>query len=170
MHTGPPLQIVADGAPDPAYLAIGIAPSNVVGRFDAVSTDACFVTETSMSVQVRLVSRADVDMIALDGELDMVTCPDVLDRLHARATAGRHLVIDLAGVVFFGAAAMTLMQTLHLAATGAGGSCRLVKVPPHIYRVMTLVGFERVVPVGFPSERKLAPHGTSNYCGEGPPV
>jgi anti-sigma B factor antagonist len=101
-----------------------------------------------MSIQMPLMSNSNtLDLIAVSGALDLLTCPDLLDKLEARARTGRHLVLDLSEVSFFGAAAMTLVEHVHLTATAAGGSCRLVAVPPQILRVLTLVGFDLVVPV-----------------------
>lgn len=100
-----------------------------------------------MSVSIRLASDNALDVIALQGDLDLASCPEVLEQLGTRALAGRHLVIDLAGVTMFGAAAMTLVQTLHCDATAAGGSCCLTAVPAQILRIMTLVGFEHIVPI-----------------------
>ncbi|MBJ8347110.1 STAS domain-containing protein [Antrihabitans sp. YC2-6] len=100
-----------------------------------------------MSVRIGRVSANSLDVIALQGDLDLESCPEVLKKVGDRALAGRHLKIDLSGVDLFGAAAMALVQTLHDQAVAAGGSCCLVAVPPRIIRVMAIVGFEDIVPV-----------------------
>lgn len=101
-----------------------------------------------MSIEMPLVNRTNtLDLIALSGELDLLTCPEVREKLQARARMGRDLVLDLSGVSFFGATAMTLVEQLQVEATFAGGSCCLVGVPQQIFRVITLVGFDHVVPV-----------------------
>ncbi len=65
-------------------------------------------------VQVRIARPApDVVVLAVFGEIDIVTAPD-LDAAVARALAApvRHLVVDLSGVTFFGSLGLaTLIRT-----------------------------------------------------------
>lgn len=101
-----------------------------------------------MSIEMPLMRNTNtLDRIALSGELDLLNCPEVLVKLQARARAGRHLVLDVSEVSFFGAAAMALVEQVQLESIIAGGSVRLVGVPQQIMRVMTLIGFDKVVPV-----------------------
>ncbi|WP_169584645.1 STAS domain-containing protein [Antrihabitans stalactiti] len=88
-----------------------------------------------------------LDLIVLSGELDLLTCPALLVKLQARARAGRQLVLDLSEVSFFGATAMALVEQVQLESIVAGGSVRLVGVPRQIMRVMTMIGFDKVVPI-----------------------
>ena len=101
-----------------------------------------------MSIEMPLMRNTNVlDLIVLSGELDLLTCPALLVKLQARARAGRQLVLDLSEVSFFGATAMALVEQVQLESIVAGGSVRLVGVPRQIMRVMTMIGFDKVVPI-----------------------
>jgi anti-sigma B factor antagonist len=76
----------------------------------------------------------------LNGELDMSTAQCLLDRLGPLAVAGRDLVVDLAGISFFGAAALTALADLDRCATAAGGSVRLSRLPAPVWRLLAVTG------------------------------
>jgi anti-sigma B factor antagonist len=76
----------------------------------------------------------------LNGELDMSTVPGLLDRLQPVAMAGRDLVVDLAGISFFGTAALTALAELDRHATASGGSIQLSHLPAPVWRVLVLTG------------------------------
>jgi anti-sigma B factor antagonist len=76
----------------------------------------------------------------LNGELDMNTVHCLVDRLQPVATAGRDLVVDLAGVNFFGTAGLVALDELDRHATAAGGSIRLSQLPAPVRRLLAVTG------------------------------
>ncbi|WP_431239828.1 STAS domain-containing protein [Mycolicibacterium aichiense] len=76
----------------------------------------------------------------LRGELDMSTVHCLIERLRPVAPAGRDLVIDLAGVTFFGAAGLVALDELDSRATAAGGSIRLAQLPAPVWRLLAATG------------------------------
>ena len=76
----------------------------------------------------------------LRGELDMSTVPCLIDRLRPVATAGRDLVVDFAGVTFFGAAGLVALDELDHHATAAGSSIRLAQLPSPVWRLLAVTG------------------------------
>jgi anti-anti-sigma factor len=76
----------------------------------------------------------------LNGELDMSTAHCLVDRLRLVAMAGRDLVVDLAGISCFGAAALTALAELDRRATAAGGSIRLSQLPAPVWRLLAVTG------------------------------
>jgi anti-sigma B factor antagonist len=76
----------------------------------------------------------------LNGELDMTTVHPLVDRLQPLATAGRDLVIDLAGISFFGTAGLIALDELARHATAAGGSVRLCQPSALVWRVLAVSG------------------------------
>jgi anti-sigma B factor antagonist len=76
----------------------------------------------------------------LNGELDMSTVHCLVDRLRPVATAGRDLVVDLAGISFFGTAGLAAFDQLDRHATAAGGSMRLSQLPAPVWRLLAVTG------------------------------
>jgi anti-sigma B factor antagonist len=76
----------------------------------------------------------------LNGELDMSTAPCLVERLRPIAMAGRDLVVDLSGISFFGASALTALAELERRATAAGGSIRLSQLPTPVWRLLAATG------------------------------
>lgn len=74
----------------------------------------------------------------LNGELDMNTVHCLVDRLRPVATAGRDIVIDLAGIDFFGTAGLMALDELDRHATAAGGSIRLSQLPAPVRRLLAV--------------------------------
>lgn len=65
-------------------------------------------------------------VLAVHGEADPTTCPLLRDQLVAHVRSARHLIVDLGGVSFFGAAGLTVLVVAREAALLAG--CRLCVV------------------------------------------
>ena len=76
----------------------------------------------------------------LNGERDMSTAQCLVDRLRPVAMAGRDLVVDLAGISFFGTAALTALAELDRRATAAGGSIWLSQLPAPVWRLLAVTG------------------------------
>jgi anti-sigma B factor antagonist len=76
----------------------------------------------------------------LNGDLDMTTVQCLVERLRPIATAGRDLVVDLAGIDFFGTAGLRALDELDRHALAAGGSIRLSQPPALVCRLLAVTG------------------------------
>jgi anti-sigma B factor antagonist len=92
-------------------------------------------------------SRGPLDVVVLDGELDIATAPDLGQRLEPLAGAGRHLLLDLTDLRFCDAAGLRLFLRLHKQATAAGGSLHLAAPGRPVSRVISVARLSDVVPV-----------------------
>jgi anti-sigma B factor antagonist len=92
-------------------------------------------------------SRGPLDIVVIDGELDIATAPDLGERLEPLAGHGRHLILDLTGLRFCDAAGLRLFLRLHKHATAAGGSLHLAAPGRPVSRVITTARLSDVVPV-----------------------
>lgn len=68
-----------------------------------------------MIVTSRVVPSGAV-VIAVHGEVDGTTCPLLHNRLIAHVRSTHHLILDLSGVSFFGAAGLTVLVVMREAA------------------------------------------------------
>lgn len=78
-----------------------------------------------MTVTSRVVPSGAL-VVAVQGEMDATTCPLLHDQLIAHVRSTRHLILDLSGVSFFGAAGLTVLVVVREAALPA--DCRLCVV------------------------------------------
>lgn len=78
-----------------------------------------------MTVTSRVVASGAV-VVAVHGEADGTTCPLLHDRLIAHVRSIHHLILDLGGLSFFGAAGLTVLVVVRQAALLA--DCRLCVV------------------------------------------
>ena len=92
-------------------------------------------------------SSGPLDVVVLDGELDIATAPDLGERLEPLAGTGRHLLLDVTDLRFCDAAGLRLFLRLHKQATAAGGSLHLAAPGQPVSRVLSLARLSDVVPV-----------------------
>jgi anti-sigma B factor antagonist len=83
----------------------------------------------------------------IDGELDVGTAPGLAAELIPLADAGRHLVLDLAGLEFCDCAGLSLFLRLDKHAAAAGGSLYLAALSAQVSRLITMAGLSDVLPV-----------------------
>ena len=91
--------------------------------------------------------RGDLAIVVLDGELDFSSAPGLRDQLGPAADAGRHLILDLAGVWFCDCAGLSLFLRLQQRTAAAGGSLHLAAVSASVRRVITATRLSDVFPV-----------------------
>ena len=92
--------------------------------------------------QVRCSFGEDPARVELSGEIDMA-CDDQFDLAH-RALAARRptdVVVDLAGVVFFGAAGLRFLAELIQALTPTGHTVQVVNPSRSAARLLDITGF-----------------------------
>lgn len=83
-------------------------------------------------------------VVALSGEIDMATSPELRERLHALLGEGRsNLVIDLDGVGFIDSTALGVLIGTMKRARAAGGDVRLVCTQPRVAKVLEITRLDR---------------------------
>ena len=107
--------------------------------------------------------RLSIDVIgqalvaALDGDLDLHTCPQLKDALE-RTLEGhphvKHLVLDVKDLTFIDSSGLGVILGRYRAVQARGGKLFFVKANPHIQRVLRLSGMHRIA--GFVDSTKEA--------------
>ncbi|MFI9818594.1 STAS domain-containing protein [Saccharothrix variisporea] len=117
--------------------------------------------------------RTGCAVVVATGELDLAGARRVLDKLDRLVTEGRdRIILDMSGVAFCGAQAMSALVRTRARAQRAGGWLRLAAVPPHVRRVFGKTDLDRLFPhfpdvasaaAGrvVPEQRTTSPGGTA---------
>ncbi|QFZ24330.1 anti-sigma factor antagonist [Saccharothrix syringae] len=91
--------------------------------------------------------RTGCAVVVATGELDLAGARRVLDKMDRLISEGRdRIVLDMAGVAFCGAQAMSALVRTRARAQRAGGWLRLAAVPPHVRRVFERTDLDRLFP------------------------
>ncbi len=91
--------------------------------------------------------RTGCAVVVATGELDLAGARRVLDRMDRLVTEGRdRIVLDMSGVAFCGAQAMSALVRTRARAQRSGGWLRLAAVPPHVRRVFERTDLDRLFP------------------------
>lgn len=86
-------------------------------------------------------------VIALAGELDHHTAPEVSDALPGLdLRPGQQLVVDLTGITFCDSSGITVLIAARNHALARNASIALAAVPERVARIFHLVGLEHVFP------------------------
>lgn len=87
-------------------------------------------------------------VLAVSGELDVVTAPQVRNEIVARLTDGQtRLVLDLTGVPFVDSFGLGVLVGALKRARGAGGELALVVTHANVQQLLTLTGLDSVFEV-----------------------
>jgi len=90
--------------------------------------------------------RGAVTAIALSGELDMATAPDLQARIDELAAAGRcRILLDLAELTFCDSAGINTFIRGDRRCTPLGGWLRLTAPRGHVARVLSVSGVDEVL-------------------------
>ncbi|MGH3229648.1 MAG: STAS domain-containing protein [Streptosporangiaceae bacterium] len=111
--------------------------------------------------------REDLAIVVIDGELDVGTVPGLGGPLVPLAEAGRHLILDLAGVRFCDCAGLGLFLRLHRDACAAGGSLQLAALSVRVGRLITVARLGDVLMVTDSPQDAIAALGLT--AATGPP-
>lgn len=83
-------------------------------------------------------------LVALSGEIDVVTAPAMREALaEATRLAVTGLITDLGDVTFMDAAGLGVLAGAGGRARHLPGGLRLAAVPPHVVRLLKLTGLDR---------------------------
>jgi len=106
---------------------------------------------TDVNFDVAQEEREGVPVLAVRGEVDVSTAPDVRERLLALAEAGTTLaVVDLSEVSFVDSTALGVLVSGVKRLRNNGGDLRLVVTQPHIAKVFEITGLTEVFKI-FPT-------------------
>lgn len=101
-----------------------------------------------MQLSIHAVSVREVTVLALDGELDLVTAPLLRQHVVAEVAAGHHrLVLDLTGLTFIDSAGLGQVVAALKRARSHDGGLEVVVPEPRVRRVFELCDLDRVLPL-----------------------
>jgi anti-sigma B factor antagonist len=105
-------------------------------------------------------------IITVAGEIDMVTAPELRERLAVLADSGRPMIADLDQVSFIDAAGLHVLAAAARLAAARGGSLHVVSAQHQVRRIFTLTGLDGQLPLartlaealaGLPAGRESGP-------------
>ncbi len=98
--------------------------------------------------QISHTERGAVQLVQVGGALDMHSFPRLESELRRLFNHGHHrLVLDCEGLDYIGSAGLGALIGFAKEAREHEGDLRLLNVPPHIYRIIELLGFTKVLQV-----------------------
>lgn len=100
-------------------------------------------------MQVVTSEERDRTVVAVVGELDVLSVPDLRLELYAAIdrAADRLVVIDLAGLQFLDATGLGVLVGAHRRAARAGGHVVLRNPPERVRRLLFVTRLDRVLPL-----------------------
>jgi anti-sigma B factor antagonist len=97
--------------------------------------------DAALAMQVR--HRPGYTVIAIAGEIDITTAPQLRKRLTALASSGRPVIADLNQVSFLDAAGLRVFAAAARQATASGGSLHIVSARHQIRRILACTGMDQ---------------------------
>ncbi len=98
-----------------------------------------------MELAIRESNQGRFVLLAVDGELDASTAPQLRDRIQALTNErGTNLVVDLQGVGFLDSSALSVLVSGRKAALANDGTLRLVCSNPNVLKVFQLTQLDEV--------------------------
>jgi anti-sigma B factor antagonist len=106
------------------------------------------LVEASMSVEISVAEQGSVTVVAVRGDLDMGTAPQLLDAGVTAIDAGRtQLVVDLSGVTFCDSSGLGAFVRLKKRIDAAHGCFALAGPNPTVRTILDVTGLTEVVGV-----------------------
>ena len=101
-----------------------------------------------MELNLSVRHHGDRATIQVGGELDLATCPQLQAVLVELVDRGcHHLILDLEQVTFLDCAGIGVLVDARRRAQEHGGSLKLVRPRPLVWRVLALTGMTTVFPI-----------------------
>lgn len=101
--------------------------------------------------------RGGVEVLALSGQLDAHTFPQLQDALEALAAEARHkVVLDCTKLEYVSSAGLGVLKKMSRELREQAGDIRLAALTPKIKNVVDLLGFSQVIQVFGDSEAAVA--------------
>ena len=99
----------------------------------------------------------NVTVIAVSGEIDVSTAPELRDKLASLdAEAGATAVVDLSEVSFVDSTALGVLVSAVKRLRSSGGDLKLVVTKPHITKVLEITGLTEVFEIYASPEEAVA--------------
>lgn len=90
----------------------------------------------------------DTPVVAVSGEIDVATAPDLREHLVALESANAsEVIVDLTSVTFIDSTALGVLVGAYRRFRNAGGVLRLVVTEPRILKVLEITELVRVFPI-----------------------
>jgi anti-sigma B factor antagonist len=97
---------------------------------------------------IDVTTRGDDTVLALIGDIDIHTAPQVRDHLAGLQSRGStSIIVDLAGVNFLDSSALGALVAAHRDLAGAGGSLKLAAPRAHVLKVFRITRLSEVIPL-----------------------
>ena len=95
-----------------------------------------------LGLDIRIRSLVDCELVAVAGELDCQTSPQLAEALTRASDGGRPIVVDLTELHFIDSSG------LHVLMSGANDGRRILVCPPgNVHRVLEIVRADKALPV-----------------------
>ncbi|GAA1768938.1 STAS domain-containing protein [Luedemannella helvata] len=99
-----------------------------------------------MAFAVSVADAASVSVLAVEGELDMTTAPQLAETAEALMADGHgRLVLDLGGLTFCDSAGLGAIVRIFRQAGDVGGSLAIAQPTPIVRAVLDLTGMSEVI-------------------------
>ncbi len=87
-------------------------------------------------------------MVAVEGEIDAYTAPQLRERLNELLEQRRYeILVDLEGVEFMDSTGLGILVGAHKRAKEHDGTVALVSTRPALLRVFSITGLDKVFPI-----------------------
>ncbi|HUY64256.1 MAG TPA: STAS domain-containing protein [Acidimicrobiales bacterium] len=112
---------------------------------------------TDVNFELAENERNGLPVLAVRGEVDVSTAPELRERLLGLAEQGRTVaVVDLSEVSFVDSTALGVLVSGVKRLRTAGGDLRLVITQPHITKVFEITGLTEVFPIFASADEAVA--------------
>jgi len=99
----------------------------------------------SVQLSVSQTSAGNVPILAVDGEVDVYSAPELKDRIGELIQSGQTtLIVDLSGVAFLDSTGLGALVEARSATDEAGGSLPIVCSQERILKLFTITGLDGV--------------------------
>ena len=105
------------------------------------------MTDTFEAPEFAIHAKRDgpVATVAVTGELDVATAPELQAAIAALEPGYEELVIDLAKCSFFASSGISILLDENLRGAEAGFRLMVVKAPPEVQRIFDLTSLDEVI-------------------------
>jgi anti-sigma B factor antagonist len=111
------------------------------------------LTETFEAPEFSIETSRDgsVATVAVKGELDVATSPELIAAIAALEPGYEELVIDLSGCSFFASSGISVLLDENARAAAEGFRLVVVKAPPQVQRIFDLTSLDDMITFREPS-------------------
>jgi anti-sigma B factor antagonist len=112
---------------------------------------------------------AGVYVVALSGEMDIATSPELVSRLAGvRGTGTYRVMVDLSRLGFIDSSGIKALVSSAKTVQANGGALMIIAPPPHLEKVFDIVQLSSVIPIAASLEEALSLAGQNGNHGQQP--